>query len=373
MALKKKTPSRSNRAERDQRAKMAQVAKGFEAWKPATTVLTRVKAVPTIWPQLDIALRTGGWPIERVSVIHGPSNHGKTYFLHGLGLSFLKLDHYYAAIDAEMTTPEDWLRKIMGETADHPGFLGLRPESFEQTVDAVRDLLRKLKASRDAKKLDSETSVLIGLDSVRKLVPKGLLAKLEKQGSKAGVDGLGGRAAQIKAAYNAAWLDELVPLLAHTSGAMVFIAREEVVEKRAGRTTYSVIKLGGGRALEFDASLLVRVTRQEMVTDVTDRIVGEKHRVQIRKTKIAGKEDKYPEFSFHTSNGVLVPEGFDRARDLIDFGKECGAIVVKGSSYRTWDGEIIGKGIDAAVVGLSKDPHALAAIETEIRRRHDEG
>ena len=70
------------------------------------------------------------------------------------------------------------------------------------------------------------TSALIAIDSIRKLVPKKLfdeLAKAEKADSgdkpkgrfakkPKGVDGYGGRAAQLKAALNAAWMDELVPL-----------------------------------------------------------------------------------------------------------------------------------------------------------------
>ena len=49
-----------------------------------------MRAVPTIFPQYDRATRVGGHPIERWTTVHGPSNHGKTTFLHGLGASFLQ-------------------------------------------------------------------------------------------------------------------------------------------------------------------------------------------------------------------------------------------------------------------------------------------
>jgi RecA/RadA recombinase len=354
---------------------MARVAERFKAWRPASEVLTAVRAVPTIFPQYDRATRVGGHPIERWTTIHGPSNHGKTAFVHGLGLSFLGRGHYYGYVDAEFTTPEDWLRKLMAGQARSRSFLALRPDTYEQTVDAVRELLDGIAAARAAGDIDGSTSGLVVVDSMRKLVPEDILSKIKKHGAtgkRGSIDGMGGRAAQIKAAMNASWLDELTPKLYRTGTAMAAIVREtedpnaDLWAKLHGLD----FKVTGGKAVIFDASLLLRVERDKWVreSDADDaRIVGERHRVTIRKTKIGAKEGRDVVCWFHSSNGVLVPEGFDRARDVLEMAIGYGIVEVTGGWYR-WQGHRW-QGASAAVKKLHARPDALAELEGQVRDR----
>lgn len=356
---------------------MAAVAEKFKAWRPAHEVLTAVRAVPTIFPQYDRATRVGGHPIERWTTVHGPSNHGKTSWCHGLGLSFLQRDHFYAFVDAEYTSPEDWLAKMMAEYAHHPGFIALRPTTYEQTVDAVREVMNGVAEARGtgAKNISDETSLLIVVDSLRKLVPEDILAKIKQhgaQGKRGSVDGMGGRAAQVKAAMNASWLDEMTPGLFHKRAAMVAIAREsEDTGADANDKMYgNDWKMTGGKAIEFDASLVIRITRAAWVKDGAgedSRIVGERHRMTIRKTKVAGKDDKNVVCYFHTSNGVLAPEGFDRARDVLEMARGYGMVASSGTwlSWRgnRWQGE------SAAVKKLHLRPELLATLEQEVRAK----
>jgi recombination protein RecA len=357
---------------RDQLKSLGQVAAQFKSWRPAKEVLTTVRAQPTIFPQFDIATRVGGWPLQRFGLIHGPSNNGKTIFVHGLGLSFLRAGSFYAYVDAEYTTPEDWLRTLMAEHADHPGFVAQRPRSFEDTVDSVREFVEGIGKARDDGKLAPETSALIVIDSIRKLVPDKLMAKIAKDGaSGAGVDGAGGRAAQMRAALNAQWLDELVPLLYHTGTTMLFIAREtddpdaDFMSKKYG-TDY---KVGGGKALIFDSSLACRITRASWLKRGTGEdavIVGERHRVRIHKTKVGGKDGKYTDAFFHTSNGVESPAGFDHARDVFDLALEYGLIEKAGAWY-AFEGERMGNGEENAVAYLRKLPDKCDWLEEKVR------
>jgi hypothetical protein len=71
---------------------MEAIAAKCGAWKPAQEVLVPVRAVPTIFPSLDIVTRVGGWPIERFSLIHGPSNEGKAL-----------------AVNTPILTPKGWI------------------------------------------------------------------------------------------------------------------------------------------------------------------------------------------------------------------------------------------------------------------------
>lgn len=366
---------------------MAAVAEQFSSWRPAGEVLVPVRAVPTPHPLVDHITRVGGWPIERFALVHGPSNEGKTVFLHGLGLSFLQSGHFYAYIDAEYTTPSDWVTRLMAGFANHPGFRALRPKTYEATVDAVREFCDVLGNAKATGKLRPDTSALIVVDSLRKLVPAKLLAKLiaegaedspEEEGTKRrrkggarGVDGLGGRAAQHKAALNAAWLDELVPMLAQTGAAMIAVARE-TDDPDAGQFDEG-IKVGGGRAVYYDSSLVIRIAREgwvrEKPNDSQSAILGERHMVEVRKTKVGGKSNRRPRAAFHTSNGAFVPIGFDRPRDVVELAIDLEVITVAGA-WLAW-GSHKWNGLQAAVRALHAAPLLCAELEAEARHKFE--
>lgn len=295
-----------------------------------------------------------------------------TLLTHGLGLSFLERGHFYAFVDAEFTTPEDWLGTLMGEYATHPGFVALRPRTFEETVDAVRQFTESVAEAREKGDVDPETSALVVVDSMTKLTPDRLLKTILKEGAegkKGSVDGMGGRGAQYKAALTKAWLDELTPLLAHTRTSMIGITRESGDPDADARDRQfdTAWKLVGGLALTYDASLVVRVTRDSWLYDGSEekRVVGERHRVRIWKTKVGGKDGKHTDAYVHTSNGVLSPEGFDRARDLAELAIAAGLIEQAGAWFKyggaKWNGEA------KMLAALRADPAVWMALESDVR------
>jgi len=351
----------------DRMKQFGEVAKQFKGWRPAREALEVVRAVKTVFPQLNEATRVGGWPIQRISLVHGHSNNGKSALVHGLGLSFLLAGHYYAYVDAEMTTPSDWIERLMGKMVDSPAFVAMRPRTYEETVDAVRSFAETISEARAKGKLPPDTTALIAVDSLRKLVPERLKEKILKGASGKGgsIDGMAGRAAQYKAFLNSAWLDELVPLMAHSNMAMLIVGREAENDDPFAENW----KLTGGKGLEFDSSLIVRVSRDSWVKRADD-IVGERLRVRIRKTKIAGKDDRVVDCFVHLSNGVMIPEGFDRARDVLEIAIELGVIEQKGAWYSRADtGEMLGQGESAVVHVLTNAPDMLAEIEQLIDQR----
>lgn len=353
------------------------VSKKFGKWRPARDVLVRVQAVPTIFPWFDMATRVGGLPLSRFGLVHGPSNNGKTMFTNGLGMSFLARDHFFGLVDAERTTPITWLEQLMGAYADHPGFCALRPSTYEETVDETRRFLTEIGEARERGDIPKETTGLIVVDSIRKLVPENILAKILKEGAegeRGSIDGMGGRAAQIKAALNAAWLDEVTMLLEQTNTAMIAIAREtEDVNASANDRKYgNDFKVTGGKALIFDSSLVVRVTRPgwNYVGSKEDReTVGEKHQVRIWKTKVGGKEDRHTDSYFNSSNGKLVPEGFDRARDLVELAEVLDVTKSSGGWISWPGGSQRWQGVAAAVRKLSANPQAFAKLDEEVRAK----
>lgn len=328
--------------------------------------MTPVNSVPTIFPQFNVATRVNGYPIQRVTFWHGPSNHGKTVAMLGMGRSFLELDNLYFHVDAEMTTPEQWVREQLCEYADHPGFFALRPQNYEETADAVRAAAEKVAELRKSGAIDEHTTALFGIDSLQKLVPKKLMEEVSKSG---GLDGRGGRGGMFQAAMNTAWMRELIPMLHHNNVGLMLIGRESDNTERTMpfEQTY---KVGGGRAVYFDSSLVCRVTRAEWVTRGTKEnrvVLGEKHLVQVMKTKVGHKDGKVTKCYFHTSNGQLIPPGFDIARDVLDLGlgtpilsKEKGGVI-----WDTEDGVKLGT-INDAVVALTNDKKWLTSLRERV-------
>lgn len=361
---------------------LAKVAAGFADWRPAHKVLTEVRAVPTDFPLLNAVSGVGGWPTDRFTLLHGPSNEGKSMFMLGLGKSFLARGHFFALIDAEQTTPFSWTKSMLGEHAGAHGFLATRETCFENIRGAVRRFCDGVGNARASGELDPDTTALIALDSIRKLVPEKIWDELTKEAEgkakrgaggrtqKRGVDGYGGRAAQYKAALNAAWLDEVIPLLAQTGVGMLTVTRESPNEDDAfGRE----VSLGGGKALFFDSSYVVRTTRDQDIVDGEGReapLIGEKTCVAVYKTKIAGREVRWPEAFFHTANGKLegVPAGFDRPRDVLSLALDTGAAELSGSWVK-FAGENIGQGQNKAVQRLHADPGLLARLEAAALER----
>lgn len=302
-----------------------------------------------------------------------------TVFILGLLKSFIQLDHFALFIDAERTTPRDWVETMLGEEAiHHPGFHYKRPETYEKTIADVREFCLGIAEAKETKKLPADMSGIIVVDSIRKLVPASIMKQIEDENDKGQDANPSRRAAQIKAAMNASWLDELVPILERSGVGMVVIAREmedpdaSPFSKKFG-TNY---KVQGGGALIYDASLRMRVERAAWVTKEASKegtaptVYGERHRVTIAKTKVGGKDDKASRCYFHTSNGVFQPEGFDPARDVLELALRFG-IVEKHGAWYSFGEERIGNGEHNAVKSLKTfhDGNTLLEIARLCREK----
>lgn len=353
------------------------VMEKMDGWKPAPEVLVRVRAVPTIFPQFDFINRVGGLPLERVTVITGPSNHGKSAFALGLAASFIRGEHFAGYLDAERTTTIDWAQTMMRDVADDPRFLALRPDTYEDAVEATTRFCKNIAEAREAGDLPPNTGGVVLVDSLRKLVPKKIMDLISKEDLDAGVDGMNGRAGQIRALYNGAWMDILTPLMASTGCAIVLVVREtddpnaDPWDKKTGHD----YKITGGKAIIFESGLLLRVTRASWVTegkkeDGPAKVFGERHRLTVIKTKVAGKDTREPSGYFHTSNGVLIPAGFDRARDVVELGLNFKVIEQAGAWY-SFNGERLGQGLNNVIVHLTEHAEVLVAIEAKVREQFD--
>lgn len=378
-------PAAEEKRRRDDRfGHLRAVAGEFSEFRQARDALPRVRAVPTIFPQLDCATRVGGLPIERITLIHGESAGGKTYLTLAMILSFLMKDHFAYLIDAERTTPITWVENVYAEHADHPFFMADRPDTYEEVKKNVRRFCKRVADARAAKKIPANTTALIVVDSIRKLVPKDQFAEIMKAiatatakgATDADIDKARSRIHQLKAQMNAVWMDELVPLLEKTGCAMIVIARE-IVDPDNGddraRKAKTNVRTTGGSSLFFDASLDLRTVKAGAYGKETGggdekKFVahGLRYRVDIKKTKVAGEEWR-ASFLFHISNGSVRPAGFDRPKDLLELAKQFKVIETKGSWFKfkkkRWQGE------ERALAALAADAALLADLEATTRAR----
>lgn len=366
---------------KEQRKALDAVAEAFSSFRPAAKVFSLVRAVPTIFPQLDYGTRIGGWPIERSTLVHGPSSEGKTLFVIGLMKSFLLLDHWVLFLDAERTTPRDWLGKLLGPLLLHKNFHAAKPETFEEARELVRRWLKTIIQLKDAGHIPRDAAALIVADSLGKFLPKDMvdeLLKATKEGKKENKDvDLGGRRNQRQAALNKAWLDELIVLLDRAGASFVPIVRETKDPKASdfAKKFGTDFLPGGGAHIFYEAALAVRIEsachlyeggEYDKDKGKENVVVAEKHRVTIYKTKVGGKDGTKTVVFFHSSNGAQAPFGYDLARDLLDVAIRLKVVDQKGSSY-SFRGERFAQGNENAVIALQTRPQLLADVETETR------
>lgn len=355
--------------------------KGFsiKGFQQASDVFDRVTSVRTCFPGYNLATRTGGHPVRRITTVHGPTHGGKTVFVLGLLKSFIDAGHVGGYIDAEHATPLDFIEELMNELAAAPNFLGQRPRTYEETINGVDNFLNEMVQQVNG---DPKLCSMLLVDSINKLVPERELKAALSKGAEELAKGHMGRG---RAQLNQAWLDHVVPQLGPANCSMTLIAQERDDQEEAGKTKgkgkfakAKSFKVKGGGALLYDASIVARVFKSspnyEKPSDTSSPIVGFKHRVRIWKSKVGHMDGRYTDCFFNFSNGRFAPAGLDTARDLVDVGIELGLISVSGSWYTLPVGKKRGvrkQGANQSVAFLNKEPEAMAQLWEKVNAATD--
>lgn len=383
----KKTTSTSNAVEAGTIPPPVRVPSGFSAmsampkgWKPAHQALDRVRAISTIFPDFDRATRCGGVPLRRIITVHGPTHGGKTGFVAGMLKSFVDAQHVGAYVDAEHATDLTFMDELLERpTKDIPNFWGMRPANYEETVDAGDQFLKWMIAERRGRfgrygkapiPPEEDLAALLVIDSLNKLTPKKEMARVLKEGGEALDKGHGRQRANM----NQAWLDHLVPLLGPAETCLALVVQERGDDDLE---SWEMPALKGGKASQYDASLIVRVLKSYEVKrgEKEDKVVyGFRHKLRIWKSKVGHMDGRWSDAAFHMSNGVLIRPGFDTARDTLEVAKELGIVSVatgadgKKGSWMTWKKKRW-NGDHNAVVALTKDRDALHEMMAQVQAR----
>lgn len=337
-----------------------------KGWQRASDALDRIEVVSTIFADFNRQSRCGGLPVNRMHTLHGPTHGGKSAFLLGLMKSFIDGGHAAAYIDAEHSTPQEFVEELLGELKQHQNFFAMRPKTYEDTIDAVNEFLKSMVTER---KHNPDLKCLVAVDSINKLTPERELKNVMRAGGEEVSKGHFGRA---RAAINQAWLNHLSPRLKEAGCAMVFVAQEREQADAEPWMVDGGVDIKGGQALKFDASMIMRVSKSMPMRDASTasakapkgEIVGFLHKVRIYKSKVAHMDGAYSDCVFHFSNGRLTAPGFDIARDAVFVAKEVELLQVNSSwlswKKHRWQGEM------KAAMWLSKNPVVLHALLSDI-------
>lgn len=260
--------------------------------------------VPTIHPGLNRALHVAGVPASCMAVLHGPSRGGKTALLLALIRSFQINGHMAAMVDAEFS-----LEKLFASQlgVDNRQLIYRTPETFEETTAVVEELITNFKKGRAAGTIDPNRCLIIGVDSINKLVPKDEMEKLRVEGKQF----------PLRALLTTLWFDKLTPAIGNLPILFAAIAHEKV--KMDAGSFGKKYRVKGGETLIYDSTIAFRVTMVKTLNTSKGgkKIpIGKVHKVSVEKSKVGISQEI---FNFVMSNGKgLVPIGFDHAREALE-------------------------------------------------------
>jgi len=249
----------------------------------------------------------GGHPRQRLMVIHGPPQVGKSVLALALLESARLKGHATAVFDAEYASEKEWYGCISPKTAIE------YPEDLDDMRATIYQMMDNLEKSKKVKKKTDRVSFDAGcffvIDTVTELMPKSILDKIAKEG----ID----KMYPLQALWISTWMKEVIRKLVKTNSSLVLVMQER---KNIDPNTRRKWKLPGGDSIQFGNCLRVRVKYSKKVL-IGKQIVGVQSFYSFENNKIDGTT--FEEASFFSSNGKGdTPKGVDVIREVIEEAKE---------------------------------------------------
>jgi len=289
--------------------------------------LSNIPSVSTGSLSLNLALGVGGFPKGRVVEIYGPEASGKTTLcLHAIAdiqqeggvAAFVDVEHALDPIRAER----------IGVDLDE--LLISQPDYGEQALEIAETLIR------------SGGVDLVVIDSVAALVPKS-----EIEGD------MGDAQMGVQARLMSQAMRKLTAAINKTKTLVIFTNQ---IRHKIGVMFGSPETTTGGNALKFYASVRLDIRKIGNIQE-GDQIVGSRHRVKVKKNKVAPP--------FRVAEFDMDEDGISREGDVVDIGVEHGVIERAGSFYK-YNDDVIAQGREATKQKFMEDPAFMKKIEKEI-------
>lgn len=289
--------------------------------------MATVPVVSTGSLALNLALGVGGFPKGRIIEIYGPEASGKTTIcLHAIA-EVQKKGGVAAFVDVEHALDATRAKKI-GVNLDD--MIISQPDWGEQALEIAETLIR------------SGGVDIVVIDSVAALVPKS-----EIEGD------MGDHQMGTQARLMSQAMRKLTAAISRTKTLVIFTNQ---IRHKIGVMFGSPETTTGGNALKFYATMRLDIRKIGNIEE-GDKVVGSRHRVKIKKNKVA-PPFKIAEFEMDDS-------GISRTGDVIEIGVQEG-IIEKAGSFFKYGGEVLAQGKEAAKTKLGEDPELVKKIEKEI-------
>lgn len=279
---------------------------------------------------LDLALGVGGYPKGRIVEIYGPEASGKTTLcLHAIA-TVQKSGGVAAFVDVEHALDPARAEAIGVNLED---LLISQPDFGEQALEITETLIR------------SGGVDIVVVDSVAALVPK---SEIEGE--------MGDAQMGVQARLMSQAMRKLTAAINKTNTLVMFTNQ---IRHKIGIMFGSPETTTGGNALKFYASQRLDIRKIGNIQE-GDEIVGSRHRVKVKKNKVA-PPFKEAEFDMDR-NGISL------TGDLVDIGTQYDVIERSGSFYK-YNGEVLAQGREATKTYLEENPDFMNKIDKEIRAK----
>jgi recombination protein RecA len=278
---------------------------------------------------VDVATGIGGIPRGRMTEVFGPESSGKTTLAQHVVADAQKKGHRVLYIDSE--------NAIDATYASHLG-INLDELAISQPDTAEIGLAIALDA------IESGAFGLVVVDSIAAMVPR---VELEGQ--------IGDAHMGVMARLMSQTLRKMTKPASSTNTAVLWINQ---VRSKIGVVYGDPNVTTGGRALNFYASMRIKMQRSTLQKDGTD-VLGNTAKVQIVKNKLAAPfKECEPE--------IIYGEGFSKEAEIIDLAVDYGLLEKAGSWY-SQGGLKIGQGKETVRQYLQHNPDKTLELEKQIR------
>ncbi|MFH2118499.1 MAG: recombinase RecA [Candidatus Paceibacterota bacterium] len=289
--------------------------------------MPKVPVISTGSLSLNLALGIGGYPRGRIIEIYGPEASGKTTLcLHAIA-EVQKHGGTAAFIDVEHALDPVRAKKI-GVNLEE--LLISQPDYGEQALEIAETLIR------------SGGVEIVVVDSVAALVPK---SEIEGE--------MGDHQMGTQARLMSQAMRKLTAAISKSNTLMIFTNQ---IRMKIGVMFGSPETTSGGNALKFYASQRLDIRKIGNIQEGED-IVGSRHRVKVKKNKIAPP--------FKVAEFDMDDNGISREGDVVDIGADKGVLEKAGSFYK-YKGEVLAQGREAAKAKLMAEPALRKEIEKKI-------
>lgn len=289
--------------------------------------MATVPVVSTGSLALNLALGIGGFPKGRIIEIYGPEASGKTTVcLHAIAnvqksggvAAFIDVEHALDPVRAE----------AIGVNLDE--LLISQPDYGEQALEIAEKLIRS-----------GGVDVLI-IDSVAALVPK---SEIEGE--------MGDHQMGTQARLMSQAMRKLTGAINKTKTLVIFTNQ---IRHKIGVMFGSPETTTGGNALKFYASQRLDIRKIGNIQE-GDQIVGSRHRVKVKKNKLAPP--------FREAEFDMDANGISMTGDIVDIGVKEDVLQKAGSFYK-YNGEVLAQGREATKTYLVENPTFMKKIQKEI-------